>query len=208
MMTASTTVSWRARASSLVALLLTAGVASCGSATPDDAELRSAQPAPHVLEQPAHIQRHNFALLRTRPEGLPARTRRLVSVPDAGINPALAQRIPVMVPGSYWLVPGVGSLCVVSEVPGTPGAGTICASTRQVIEQGFATIALTPVERATAGVPSRLLVGIAPDDARKALVHTHGSVAVAQVFRGVFVLRDSARAPSDFIELRPTRRGT
>ena|SRR5437868_4326550 len=76
-------------------------------------------------EQPSRLQRERFALLRTRPEGLPARLRNLVRTRDASFNPALAQRIPVLLPGGYWLVPDAGQLCVVSEVPGTPGAATV-----------------------------------------------------------------------------------
>src|SRR4051794_12574059 len=203
-MMARTIVSWRACASSLLALLLAAGLASCGSVTPDDTESHpaSTQPAPRVLERLSRVQRHNFALLRTRPEGLPARARRLATAPEAAINPALAQRIPVVVPGSYWLVPGIGDLCVVFEVPRTPGIGTICARTHQAIKQGFVTITFTPPEQAAAGMPTRLLVGIAPDDARSALVHTNRSVAAVPVVNGVFVLRDSMRGPSDFTELR------
>lgn len=117
----------------------------------------------------------------------------------------MTQRIPVLVPGSYWLVPGIGYLCIVSQVPRTPGVGTVCARTQQVIQQGFATVSFTPAERGAAGVPSRLLVGIAPDNAREALVHTHGSVATVPVVNDVFVLRDSVQAPSDFIALRRVR---
>jgi len=188
-------------------LLLVAGLPSCGSATPDGTQPRprSAQPAPPVLERLSRIQRHNFALLRTPPEGLPARIRHLPTATAAAINPALAQRIPVTVPGRYWLAPGVGSLCVVSEVPWTPGIVTICARTQQVIKQGFGTISFAPAEQTAAGMPTRLLVGIAPDDARTALVHTKGSVAAVPVVNGVFVLRDSLRGPSDFTELRRTR---
>jgi hypothetical protein len=205
-MTALTTVSWRIRASSLVVLLLAVAVASCGSTAPGSVQRpRVPRPAPRVLDRLAPVQRDNFALLRTRPEGLPARTRRLVIGRTAGIDPKLAHRIPVVVPGSYWLVPGIGQLCIVSEVPGIPGVGTICARTRQVVHEGLATISFTPRESGGGGVPTRLVVGVAPDDAREALVHTHGSVAVVPVFRGVFVLRDSMRAPSDFIELRRTR---
>jgi len=202
-----TTVSWRACASSLVTLLLAAGLVSCGSATPDDAKPRPAgtQPAPRVFERPSRTQRHNFALLRTRPEGLPARVRRFGTVPEVAINPALAQQIPVNVPGNYWLVPGIGYLCIVSDVPETPGIAIICARTQQALKQGFGSISLKSAERAPAGMPTRLLVGIAPDDARTALVHTKGSVATAPVVNGVFVLRDSVRAPSDFIELRRIR---
>jgi hypothetical protein len=207
-MTASTTVSWRARASSLVALLLLiAGVASCGSAMPDRAQRRSidAQPEPRLLARPSHVQRDNFALLRTWPEGLPARIRRLVRVETTGMNPALAQRIRAVIPGSYWLIPGIGHLCIVSEIPGTPGVGTVCARTPQVLQQGLATVSLTPAERVSVGEPARLVVGIVPDHTSEALVHTHDSIAAVPVVSGVFVLRDSVPAPSDFLSLRRTR---
>jgi hypothetical protein len=202
-----TTVSRRACAGSLVTFLLAAGLASCGSVTRDDAESRpvSMQPAPRVFERLSRIQRHNFALLRTQPEGLPARFRRLASIPKVVINPALAQRIPVTALGNHWLVPGVGHLCIVSDVPKTPGALIICARTQQAITQGFGSISFPPAKQAPAGMPMRLLVGIAPDDARTALVHTKGSVATVPVVNGVFVLRDSVLAPSDFIELRRIR---
>jgi hypothetical protein len=201
------TVSWRGCASSLLILLVAAVLASCGSATPHGAEPRSraARPAPRMLERLSSMQRHEFALLRTQPEGLPADFGRLPTATDAAINPALAQRIPVMVPGRYWLAPGIGSLCILSEVPGTPGIVTICERTRQVIEQGLGTISFASAEQAPAGMPTRLLVGIAPDDARTALVHTNGSVATVPVVRGVFVLRDSRRGPSESTELRRTR---
>lgn len=200
-------MSWRACASSLVMLLLVAAVASCGSATPDHAEPHpgSTQPAPRVLERLSRIQRHNFALLRTPPEGLPARVRRLAPGTPAAVNPALAQRIPVTAPGSYWLVPGIDSLCIVSEVPWAPGIATICARTQQAIKHGSGTITFIPAQQTPAGMPTRLLVGIAPDDAHTALVRTRGSVAAVPVLNGVFVLRDSLRVPSDSIELRRTR---
>jgi len=158
-----------------------------------------------MLERLSSMQRREFVLLRTRPEGLPTGIGRLPTATEAGINSALAQRIPVIVSGRYWLVPGIGSLCIVSEVPGTPGTVTVCARTRQVVEQGFGTISFAPADRTPAGMPTRLLVGIAPDDARRALVHTGGSVAAVPVVGGVFVLRDSRRGPSDSTELRRTR---
>ena len=74
-----------------------------------------------------------------------------------------------------------------------------------VIKHGSGTITFVPAKQAPAGMPTRLLVGIAPDDARTALVHTRGSVAAVQVVNGVFVLRDSLRGPSDSIELFRTR---
>jgi hypothetical protein len=212
-MTAPTTVSWRTRAGSLVVLLaLAAGAASCGSATTGDAGSRGAstRPAPtrahRMLAHLTAMQRAHFALLRTRPEGLPPHVRDLVHPRGAGVNPALAQRIPVLVPGSYWLLPGIGQLCVVSQVPWLAGAGTICGSTRQALAEGIATVAFMPAGRAAAGAPTRLVVGVAPDGVRAALVHTHGAVAAVPVVRGgAFALRDAQRATSDFIELRAGR---
>lgn len=202
-----TNVCWRACASTLVTVLLAAGLASCGSATSGDAEPHPAgtQPAPRVLERLSRTQRDSFALLRTRPEGLPARVRDRITPTEAAINPALAQRIPATVPGSHWLVPGIGHLCVVSEVPWNPGPVMICASTQGVIKHATGTITFTPARYAPAGMPTRLLVGIAPDDAHTALVHTKRSVATVPVINGVFVLRDSQRGPSDSLELRRTR---
>jgi hypothetical protein len=204
-MTASTTVSWHVRASSLVALLaLAVGVASCGSARSARTESRtsSTPPAPRMLVRPAPDQRGHFALLRTRPEGLPPSVRRLVHPGGAGVNPALAQRVPVVLPGRYWLLPGIGQLCLVSEVAGVQGVETVCGSTRQAIMEGIATISFPPVERASFNTLARLLVGVAPDGAQEALVYTRGSVAVVPVVQSVFVLRDLVRAPSDRIELR------
>lgn len=202
--TAASTTSRRTRAGSFVALLLLAvSVAACGSAAHRDAASSTvgAQPASHVLRQPALILRERFALLRTRPEGLPPRLRGLVRPSDPTFNPALAQRIPVLLPGDYWLTPAGGQLCVVSEVPGTPGAGTVCGSIRDAIAEGVATVSLKPAERSPSGVPSRLIVGVAPDGTRAVRVHTRWSVATVPVTGGVFVLRDAMTVPSDSLQL-------
>lgn len=198
------TVSWRSCASSLPILLVGVALASCGAAAPHGAEPRSRvmEHAPRMLDETSSLQRHDFVLLRTRPEGLPANIGRLPTATEEGINPALAQRIPVMVPGRYWLAPGIGSLCILSEVPGTPGVVTVCARTAEVVSHGLGSISFAPAERTPAGAPTRLLVGIAPDDARTALVRTDGSVAAVPVVGGVFVLRDSRRGPSESTELR------
>ena len=206
-MTASTTVSRRTRAGSLVALLLALGVASCGSGASTGVDAGTSRttgmpPAVRMIQQASRLQRKRFALLRTRPEGLPAHLRDLVHTREASFNPVLAQRVPVLLPGSYWLVPEHRQLCVVSEVPGTPGAATVCGSTHQAIAEGIVTISFAPAERASAGAPTRLVVGVVPDGTREARVHTHGSIAAVPVVRGVFVLRDAVRAPSDFVELR------
>ncbi len=65
-----------------------------------------------------------------------------------GVNWALAKRIPIAEPGAYWLVPGSGYLCIVSQVPEIPGAGTACNETWRARREGLATISF---ERPTAG---------------------------------------------------------
>ena len=44
-----------------------------------------------------------------------------------------------------------------------------------------------------------LIVGVAPNGARRVVVRTQGAVETAQVVKGVFVLRDSIVAPPDSI---------
>jgi hypothetical protein len=141
-----------------------------------------------------------FALLRTPVEGLPAATQQVLRRPIFGINWRLAQRIPVKSRGVYWLVPGNGHLCVISQgAMGGRGVGTTCETTAQAIAHGIADIGITlpgPGHRV------RLIVGVAPVGTRQALVHTLGETAVIPVHAGVFVLRDSTLAPPDGISLR------
>jgi hypothetical protein len=211
-------VSWRACASSLAVLSLLAGTGGCGmSQTSDtrrpDGARSSPQTAPaprkptpdepyayRVITRVEHRQLANFALLRTRPEGLPARTQRILGTPTFGLNWRLAQRIPVALPGAYWLVPGNGYLCVVAQEG--MGVGTTCAPTSEAVEHGIASITVTPPGPASHIPPSRLIVGVAPDGAREVLVHTHGAIATVPVVDEVFVLRDSVAAPPDFLTVR------
>lgn len=216
-MSISATVSWRACVSSLAALALLVSAGACGTneaerstaaqapagpmSTPV-APAADAAPAGRVLARLDRRQRSSFALLRTPPEPLPERTRQILSRPMVGMNWDLAQRIPVALPGAYWLVPGVGYLCIVSQTPANAGVGTICAKTRQVLHDGFASVAITPADRTPEGRPSRLIVGVAPDGTRKVLIHTRGSVATAPVADGLFVHRDAVGITSDFLTLR------
>ncbi len=117
-----------------------------------------------------------------------------------GINWKLAQRIPIKSEGTYWLVPGNGHLCVISQgVMHGPGVGTTCATTSQTITHGIADISIT---LPGAAHRARLIVGVAPDSVREALVHTRGAIAAAPVHHEVFVLRDSTLNPPDMISLR------
>jgi hypothetical protein len=219
-------VSWRACASSLAVLSLLAGVGACGTSKTSDARRsdattqssprasqasREATPseprAYRVIARAEHRQLANFALLRTPPEGLPAGTQRILRAPIFGVNWKLAQRIPVTLPGAYWVVPGNRYLCVISlKSMGSPGAGTTCAQTSQALEHGIADITIARGSPGSRIPHGRLIVGVAPDGVREVLVHTHGSVATVPVVDDVFALRDSATSPPDFSTLRWSRK--
>ncbi len=211
---------WRTCAGPLAVLALLAGAQGCGGssgAQSPGAPFSGSRTAPQVaspgeprayrvVSRAERRQRAAFALLRTRPEGLPPATRRLLGAPIFGIDWRLAQRIPVALPGAYWLVPGNGHLCVVEQGSmGSPGAGTTCASTADAVAHGIADIT---VKGAAPGAASahvaraRLIVGVAPDGAREVLVHTRGRVATVPVVGEIFVLRDAVAAAPDFLRVR------
>jgi hypothetical protein len=198
--TASARGSRRACAGSLAAVLMLAGLSACGGTEPGD--VQAAAPAPAVALRPEPQQLANFALLRTRPEGLPASVRAILRKPTLGMRWALAQRMPVDVPGDYWLVPGAGHLCIVNQTPASPGVGAVCATTAQVVSQGMATVAIPRRADLTPTGASRLIVGVAPDRARRVYVHTGRAVAAAPVLDGLFVRRDAATVPPDSLSLR------
>jgi hypothetical protein len=157
---------------------------------------------PYDIPVVRHVQARQidaFPLLRTPAEGLPIATQRILRRPAFGINWNLARRIPTKLSGSYWLVPGDGYLCVVSQgVMHGPGVGTTCAQTAEAIAHGIADISIT-----LPGTPhrARLIVGVAPVGTRQVLVRTEGKLSVAMVHHGVFVLRDLLLLPPDTVTL-------
>lgn len=158
--------------------------------------------ADRVVRRVEPLQAARFALLRTPPEGLPARIRRILRAPSAGMSWALARRIRVELPGAYWLVPANGRMCIVDRGSlGNPAVETTCVRTDRALAEGVATVTLAR-PHAGAPRPARLIVGVAPDGAREAAVRTRGTVARVPVVDGVFVLRDETLAPPDSLSLR------
>jgi hypothetical protein len=209
---------WTQRSGSLSLLvLLLAALGACGgsSTTSDQPRDGTAAPPADAAAAPADLrrrpvitradprQRANFALLRTRPEGLPARVRRLLKAPIVGMNWSLAQRIPVNLAGAYWLVPGNGHLCIVDQGSlGNPAAGTSCARTADALAQGIASITVTRPHDGVYAEEARLIVGVAPDGADEVRIRTRDAVARAPVAGSTFVLRDALVAPPDKISWR------
>jgi hypothetical protein len=181
-------VSWRTCVSSLSALVVAVGVSACGT---------------HTTSTPESA---HFALMRTPGKELPATVRRVLRTPTSGMSWSLARRIAVPLPGSYWMVPGDGYLCIVARAdPASPGVGTTCTPTAQAIEHGVVYVSITPPNPAAHVAPSRLVVGVAPDGVREVLVHTRGLVAKVPVVDAVFMRRDAVAAPPDFVALRRGR---
>lgn len=153
---------------------------------------------PKVLRvEPA--QQASFSVLSTPPEGLPASLRRILRRPTYGMNWALAQKLPVAVRGGVWAVPGRGWLCMLSQT--SHGVETTCTATQQAASQGVTAVRISGASNegafgATTG--RRLIVGMAPDGARKMLIETPGAAATTTpVVDGVFIHRDSIPNPPD-----------
>ncbi len=108
----------------------------------------------------------------------------------------LARRIPVSLPGMYWLVPGVNDLCIVATIPRSPAVGTVCASVDQALRHGVANTSLDP----SSG--RRTIVGVAPNGAHTVLIQSGTSTTSVSVHDGRFVLRDSVPSPPDQLTLR------
>ena len=108
----------------------------------------------------------------------------------------LARRIPVSLPGTYWLVPGARDLCVVATTPKSPAVGTVCASINQALHHGIANTLLDPISG------KRIIVGAVPRGTRAVLVQSGSSTTSVRVHHGRFVLRDSLSSPPDKLTLR------
>jgi len=184
--------------------MLSGGATACGAEQPLD-QGTPTQPPGSSQGTPSTVSDGNasrqlstsFELLGNPPDGIPADVRRTLRVPVAGMNWDLARRIPVSLPGTYWLAPGTGDLCIVAASPDSPAVGTVCARVDQALRHGLAN---TSVDLASG---QRVIVGVAPRGARTVLVRTGGSTASVRVGRdGSFVLRDSSSSPPDTLTLR------
>lgn len=210
-------VSRRSCVCSLSAILLVVCIAACEessrSHTSDYSRTPPALPKAsaslsdpesfRVVAKVEHKQLAKFAVLRTPPEGLPTAVQRVLKAPVFGSNWNLAQRLPVTVPGAYWLLPGDGYLCVVSQGSmGSSTIGTTCARTSQARQHGIAAITVARAVPGSHGAAGRLIVGLAPDGTHQVVVHTGASAKTVQVLDEVFVLHDSTVAPPDYFVLR------
>lgn len=209
--------SLRPRLSTIVGLVMTglalAGIsAGCGgqgnapasSSTRARASTVSRPAPPPFSEATAQIhsvnraQRNHFALLRGVPEPLPPSVRRILRKPTFGMNWDLAQRVPISLRGSFWLIPGRHVLCLL-HAETIHEASSACAPAKTAFAHGVVAASL---REASADIPAkRLVVGVVPDGTTGAVVHTGGMMSRVAIAHNLFVLRDSMEEPPDVVSL-------
>lgn len=150
-------------------------------------------------------QRAHFSLLRSGPEGLPQAIRRRMRWPTEGANWDLAQKLPGIRFGQFWLLPGRRVLCLVSRTGKTADASIsqICTPTSSALRHGVASVTLRARPTRVPGRRNRFIVGVAPDHASLVMVHTGTMAVTASVNAGgVFHLSDRTFNPPDLLTYR------
>jgi hypothetical protein len=151
-----------------------------------------------VIRRVGRREQKHFTLLRGEPEQLPLSIRRVLRKPAFGVNWALAHRLPLSLRGSFWLVPGRHTLCLV-HAKNIHEVSTACAPTKVALAHGVVSASLRD---ASAIAPAqRQIVGVVPDGISKAVVHAGNTATRAHVRRHLFVLEDSIDQPPDVVSL-------
>lgn len=146
------------------------------------------------IRRVADAQIARFALLRSPPEGLPGTVRRVLRQPSYGMNWSFAQRVPGAPGGSYWLVPGRDTLCLLHARDGHE-ITSACAPTEVALAHGVVSASLQ-----NGNPPRRLIVGILPSDVQHVTVRTGAVTTTVPVTHGLLILRDAHRDPPDEID--------
>jgi hypothetical protein len=144
-------------------------------------------------------QRKHFAWLRGEPEPLPPSIRRVLRKSTYGMNWKLAQKVPIPLQGSFWLIPGRHILCFL-HAETIHEASSTCAPTKAALRHG---VTIASLREARAGTQAkRLIVGVVPDGTAEAVIHTGGTASSRAIAHHLFVLRDSVKLPPNVISLR------
>lgn len=197
-------------------LALVGAYAGCGAnegdngpSAPTEIDSSARRPIPPVSPQEVAVirrvganERKHFALLRGQPEPLPLYVRRILRRPNFGVNWDLAHRLPLSLRRSFWLVPGRRFLCVVYTQT-IHEVADACAPTKVALEHGIVAASLR--DPGTIGPAQRLIVGVVPDGASEAVVHTGKVASKVSIARHLFVLKDSLGRPPDVVSLSWSR---
>lgn len=155
-------------------------------------------PKAAIIRRVHRSQSRHFALLRDRPEPLPRSITRILGKPDFGMNWALAHRLRLSMNGSFWLVPGNHALCLL-HAQATHEVSAACAPTTVTLAHGIAIVSLR--EAGSRRPIERIVVGVAPDGAHRAAIHTGTAASTVSITRHVFVLKDSMSKPPDVVSV-------
>lgn len=188
----------------LLAMMLSVSATACG--TPREQSKQSPTQTPRALHHVSPPKAANgrissrllanFALFHTPPDGISSAASRALATSLPEIRWNLARRIPVSLPGRYWLVPGAANICVIAKTPESPSPAAVCASVAQAVRHGVANTSLNPISG------KRIIVGVVPTGTRVVLVRSGEVTSPVRAFNGHFVLRDSVAAPPDELTLR------
>jgi hypothetical protein len=164
---------------------------------------------PVVRQMPKRLSAE-FALFRSRPEGLPIGVMQaLAGSSPYGANWRLAQGLPGA-PWPAWIIPGRGYVCLTQQETPRSGVGQACTPTREALKSGLfiTTMSADPRSEGEAfpWMPNkptqRVVMGVVPDGTRAVRVHTPRSAAAwSRVSQNVFTLRDRALDPPETITL-------
>lgn len=177
---------------------------SIKSSTVSNPAPRPSPEAAAPIHRVERSQRNTFALLRGMPEPLPPSIRRVLRKPTYGMNWALAQRVPVPMRGSFWLIPGRHVLCLL-HAETVHEASSACAPTKTALAHGVVAASLRKASLVTPA--RRLIVGVVPDGTTEAVVHTGRMTSRVAVAHHLLVLTDSIKEPPEFVSLiRPRQK--
>jgi hypothetical protein len=174
----------------VLALLLIAAMAGCGSNQPTTGAAGTAEGVPRRLAA-------NFASFRAPADGMPARVKRALHVPFHGMLWDQSRRLPASSGGQYWLAPGTRYVCIVALSSAPSTVGTVCATIKEALRHAIASTTLGY----EAG--ERTIVGVAPDGVRSVLMHCKESNSDIRVAHdGIFTLQDSVMEGPERFALR------
>jgi hypothetical protein len=148
------------------------------------------------IRYPSRQQVAGFSLFRSPAEGLPRQTAKILGAPKYGLNWKLAQRLASPVPGKFWAVPGRDHICVFGQ-SSQDAISAVCSKMSVALATGVATVQI----QRQAGRYLRLMVGVAPDGVKEAVVYTAGQPKKLRVTHNVFTLQDSAGDPPEKVVL-------
>jgi hypothetical protein len=144
----------------------------------------------------------SFWVLGTHPEGVPAAISKEVRKrpPAAGLKWRLAQRLPAKLQDPFWVVPGKSALCLLTQ-DDTKVISVSCEKTASALERGLATVTIKGVPHPEKG-GGRVIVGLAPNYARQAVIQTGKIRQTIVLRRHIFVVRDLVGLPPTHVAFR------